>query len=182
MKPSTLAVALLTTGVATAQQNGGGGAAASYKKMSQLRGADLGSSPRTASRATVGDDNIADEAALLAKCMALSDDKGCDADASCTWCTAGAVPSACYPTVMSSKLPAGVFECSKKASSSAVKIEQPVAQESKKVSSTKKGQTFNLKEGVTLTLSASEVDPNFCDASSPLSEAGYMNGELCFGI
>lgn len=26
-----------------------------------------------------------------------------------------------------------------------------------------------------MTLSAAEVDPNFCDASSPLSEAGYMN-------
>ena len=38
-------------------------------------------------------------------------------------------------------------------------------------------QTFNLKEGVTLTMSAGEVDKDFCDASSPVSLAGYMSGE-----
>jgi hypothetical protein len=43
---------------------------------------------------------------------------------------------------------------------------------------TKKVQTFNLKENITLTLSSAEVDKNFCDPSSPLSLAGYMNGEI----
>ncbi len=42
----------------------------------------------------------------------------------------------------------------------------------------KKIQTFNLKEGITLTLSSDEVDKSFCDPSSPLSLAGYMNGEF----
>jgi hypothetical protein len=39
-------------------------------------------------------------------------------------------------------------------------------------------QTFHLKENITLTLSSAEVDKNFCDPSSPLSLAGYMNGEI----
>ena len=39
-------------------------------------------------------------------------------------------------------------------------------------------QTFRLKENITLTLSSAEVDKNFCDPSSPLSLAGYMNGEI----
>jgi len=39
----------------------------------------------------------------------------------------------------------------------------------------KRVETFNLKEGVTLTMSSGEVDKNFCDASSPLSLAGYMD-------
>lgn len=43
---------------------------------------------------------------------------------------------------------------------------------------TKKVQTFDLKENITLTLSSAEVDKNFCDPSSPLSLAGYMNGEI----
>ena len=39
-------------------------------------------------------------------------------------------------------------------------------------------QSFTLKEGITLTLSSAEVDKNFCDPSSPLSLAGYMNGKI----
>ena len=41
----------------------------------------------------------------------------------------------------------------------------------------KRVQTFHLKENITHTLSSAEVDKNFCDPSSPLSLAGYMNGE-----
>ena len=37
--------------------------------------------------------------------------------------------------------------------------------------------TLQLQEGVTHTLDSAEVDGEFCDASSPLSYAGYMNGE-----
>ena len=43
---------------------------------------------------------------------------------------------------------------------------------------TERVQSFTLKEGITLTLSSAEVDKNFCDPSSPLSLAGYMNGEI----
>ena len=51
--------------------------------------------------------------------------------------------------------------------------------ESKKVmkAKIKATQTFILEEGVTLTLDSAEVDKEFCDASSDLSLAGYMNGE-----
>lgn len=55
---------------------------------------------------------------------------------------------------------------------------ETVATIKKKTTTRKKRvQTFNLKENITLTLSSAEVDKNFCDPSSPLSLAGYMNGE-----
>ena len=41
----------------------------------------------------------------------------------------------------------------------------------------KKSQNF-LLDGVELNLSSDEVAADFCDAASPLSLAGYMNGEL----
>jgi fructose-1,6-bisphosphatase len=40
-----------------------------------------------------------------------------------------------------------------------------------------KVQSF-LMDGVELNLSSDEVAPDFCDAASPLSLAGYMNGEF----
>jgi hypothetical protein len=40
-----------------------------------------------------------------------------------------------------------------------------------------KSQIF-LLDGVELTLSSDEVAADFCDAASPLSLAGYMNGEF----
>lgn len=172
MKPSTLAVALLTAslGAVTNAQHVGGGA--QYKRVKTIRGS--ASSPRAAR--LLGD---ADESELLATCGALSSSGNCNSNNSCTWCDAGAVPSACYPTVMTSKLPAGVFQCSTKSAAKAAEfaedtIVEAALPEEKKVS--KKGkQTFNLKEGVTLTLDTAEVDKDFCDASSPLSLAGYMN-------
>ena len=82
---------------------------------------------------------------------------------------------------MTSKLPAGVFQCSTKSAAKAAEFAEDTIVEAalpeKKVSKKVK-QTFNLKEGVTLTLDTAEVDKDFCDASSPLSLAGYMNGEL----
>ncbi len=44
-----------------------------------------------------------------------------------------------------------------------------------------KVQSF-VMEGVELNLSSGEVAGDFCDAASPLSLAGYMNGEflLCY--
>ncbi len=35
-------------------------------------------------------------------------------------------------------------------------------------------------EGVELNLATDEVAGDFCDASSPLSLAGYMNGEFLY--
>eukprot|EP00928_Gymnodinium_smaydae_P001669 TRINITY_DN105_c1_g1_i6.p1 TRINITY_DN105_c1_g1~~TRINITY_DN105_c1_g1_i6.p1 ORF type:complete len:400 (-),score=106.27 TRINITY_DN105_c1_g1_i6:343-1542(-) len=37
----------------------------------------------------------------------------CLADSKCTWCEAGAVPSACFTKENAAKLPSGVFECQK---------------------------------------------------------------------
>lgn len=39
------------------------------------------------------------------------DKTACSNDKTCSWCTAGAVPSACYSVEDAHKLPAGVFEC-----------------------------------------------------------------------
>jgi len=184
MKPSTLALALLTAPLGATSAQHVVGAAAQYNKMTQLRGADLSSSPR----ATTGGRGVAapslgaadDEGALLATCTALSAQGGCNANDSCSWCLSGAVPSACYPTVMTPQLAEGVFQCDKKATIESVAedivnvvVEEPVAVEEQKT--TRKVQTFNLKEGITLTMSSAEVDKGFCDASSPLSMAGYMN-------
>mmetsp|Transcript_29880 Transcript_29880/g.54929 ORF Transcript_29880/g.54929 Transcript_29880/m.54929 type:complete len:637 (-) Transcript_29880:854-2764(-) len=182
MKPSTLAVAILTApAVTNAQQGGGGGGfgepAAQYKRMKTIRG---NSSPPRA-RLLTGDP---DEAAMLATCSALSASGDCNSDDSCTWCLSGAIPSACYPTVMTSRLAAGVFDCSGKnveqtvAKTETVVVESdtpPLPKEKKTSKKTKASYTFNLKAGVTHTLDAAEVDGNFCDASSPLSLAGYMN-------
>lgn len=80
---------------------------------------------------------------------------------------------------MTAKLPAGVFQCEKTTTTTTTIVqsaEMPEAVVAAPLS--KKVQKFNLKESLTLTLSSSEVDKNFCDASSPLSLAGYMNGEL----
>ena len=38
----------------------------------------------------------------------------CMADAKCTWCFSGAVPSACYDLADAAGLPAGVFNCEAK--------------------------------------------------------------------
>ena len=72
---------------------------------------------------------------------------------------------------MTARLPAGVFQCDKTTTILEAAETPAAAAVSKKV------QTFNLKESITLTLSSAEVDKSFCDASSPLSLAGYMNGE-----
>ena len=38
----------------------------------------------------------------------------CDADAACTWCKCGALPSQCWTLDDAKKLPAGVYTCDKK--------------------------------------------------------------------
>mmetsp|Transcript_21471 Transcript_21471/g.45888 ORF Transcript_21471/g.45888 Transcript_21471/m.45888 type:complete len:607 (-) Transcript_21471:76-1896(-) len=159
MKPSTVAVALLTAplgAVTNGQQVGGGGPAPQYKRMKTIRGQ---SSPRA--RLLTGEAGT-DEAELLTTCGALKAGGDCNSNESCTWCVAGAVPSACYPSEMTSRLPEGVFDCGAK-------------QAKANLAEVAASQIFYLKEGVTLTLDTAEVDKDFCDASSPLSLAGYMN-------
>lgn len=186
MKPSAVAVALLTAPLGAATAQVAAGTAASYKKMSQLRGADLSSSPRTTGghSAPLLVAEAGDESDLLSKCTALAGRGDCNAEDSCAWCVAGAVPSACYPTMMTSQLPEGVFQCNKNSAllnsvgSVGEDLAKAIVEDLDLVEEPllkKKVQTFNLKEGITLKLSAGEVDPNFCDASSNLSEAGYMN-------
>ena len=161
MKASSLALSVLIT-TTTAQHYGE--ADAQFKKMAALRGVSASSK--------IGSSGFADEAAAIAKCTPLADKVGCNANDSCTWCESGATGNACYPSMLTKQLPSAVFKCDGKEEASVPK----------NVDKTKKAtgvnvQTFNLKEGVTLTMSAGEVDKDFCDASSPVSLAGYMSGE-----
>ncbi|KAL9187053.1 hypothetical protein ACHAXT_010773 [Thalassiosira profunda] len=162
MKMKDLLLATLLAG-AGAQQ--AAAPAPQYKKMKTIRG---GGSTTSLKRVALESarlnadapkvDGMADD---LATCIALTAEDQCQKNGACTWCEAGAVPSACYPSSMTAQLPAGVFMCDKN--------EQAEEKTERKV------ETFDLVEGVTLTLDAAEVDKDFCDASSPLSLAGYMN-------
>ena len=167
MKASSLALSVLTAAgpiVGTAAQQQHGEAAAQYKKMAALRGVSASS--------TIGNSGIADEAAAIAKCTPLTDKVGCNANDSCTWCESGATGNACYPSMLTKELPSAVFKCDGKEEAYVLKKEDKT-----KKATNVNVQTFNLKEGVTLTMSAGEVDKDFCDASSPVSLAGYMSGE-----
>merc|ERR1719321_2387223 len=46
------------------------------------------------------------------KCQSYTADAQCNADKTCTWCTAAAVPSACYTKSDAKSLPPAVFTCS----------------------------------------------------------------------
>jgi hypothetical protein len=186
MKLSALALALLATPfVGTAAQHSvvGGGVSTKYKKM--IRGADLSTTsiagPRLTAlpllNAAAGDDDTNNTDDLVTTCASLSasGQSGCNANDSCSWCLSGAIPSACYPATMTARLPAGVFQCDK--TTAIVEAAETPAAAAAATAVSKKVQTFNLKESITLTLSSAEVDKSFCDASSPLSLAGYMNGE-----
>ena len=77
--------------------------------------------------------------------------------------------------MLTKELPSAVFKCDGKEEE---EKNASVQNEDKTKKATNVNvQTFNLKEGVTLTMSAGEVDKDFCDASSPVSLAGYMSGE-----
>ncbi len=176
MKLPALALALFTAPfVGTAAQHsvvGGGVSTTKYKKM--IRGADLAtaSTPGPRLPALPLLDAVGKDDKLIKTCASLSPrgKSDCNANDSCSWCLSKAIPSACYPATMTAKLASGVFQCDKTATILQA-AETPAAAFSKKV------QTFNLKEGITLTLSSSEVANSFCDASSQSSLAGYMNGE-----
>ena len=196
MKLSALALALLAAPIVgtTAQHGGGGGNGGStttkYKKM--IRGADdlattaTTAGPRPALPLILNADGDTTSEELVKTCASLSatGQNGCNANTSCSWCVSGAIPSACYPTSMVSQLAGGVFQCDKKETTSTTTTtttfdvqHQAAEMTPAAATSSKKVQTFNLKESITLTLSSSEVDKSFCDASSPLSLAGYMNGK-----
>jgi hypothetical protein len=194
MKLSALALALLAAPIVgtTAQHGGGGGNGGStttkYKKM--IRGADdlattATAGPRPALPLILNADGDTTTGELVKTCASLSatGQGGCNANTSCSWCVSGAIPSACYPASMVSQLAGGVFQCDKKETTSTTTTttfdvqHQAAEMTPAAATSSKKVQTFNLKESITLTLSSSEVDKSFCDASSPLSLAGYMNGK-----
>ena len=200
MKLSAPALALLAAPiVGTTAQHGGGGNGGStttkYKKM--IRGADndlattATAGPRPALPLLLNDgDTTTGELVKTCASLSATGQNGCNANTSCSWCVSGAIPSACYPASMTAQLPGGVFQCDKKEMTStsttttydvqhqAAEMTPAAAAEVASANiSKKKVQTFNLKESITLTLSSSEVDKSFCDASSPLSLAGYMNGK-----
>ncbi|KAL3777836.1 hypothetical protein ACHAW5_003030 [Stephanodiscus triporus] len=114
--------------------------------------------------------------AVQARCQPLVK-LDCDASPDCTWCESRAVSSACYATSLArTRLPKETFVCDaeKKVEGTAV-LEGAGGTGSASIKEKKKVETFDLVEGLTLTLSSAEVDKTFCDASSPLSMAGYMN-------
>ncbi|KAL7504889.1 hypothetical protein ACHAXN_002443 [Cyclotella atomus] len=126
------------------------------------------------------DIKVGDDAQDIAACAAHTTSSDCSEN-NCSWCESKAVSSSCYPSSMVGRLPAGVFECGAKvsveeSSQDVAKeedtVEEMVAEEEKKQVRSEK---FNLKEGITLTLSSDAVDKDFCDPNSDVSLAGYMN-------
>lgn len=50
-------------------------------------------------------------APLFDPCMAYKDEGACHTNATCTWCTAGAIPSECLSQDLAKMLPSAVFKC-----------------------------------------------------------------------
>jgi hypothetical protein len=172
-----------------------------YARINKLRGVDLGSSPKKikltnnridASNAIHLDAatklelalhkiKVGDDAADLAACAAHTTVDECSG--TCSWCDSKAVSSACYPTEMTGRLPAGVFECATKEEREEVvtsrleRLVDRLEDLKKKDEKVVRSEFFNLKEGITLTLTSDAVDKEFCDPNSDVSLAGYMNGE-----
>jgi len=182
MKLSTLALAALTMGTAHAQH------AEFYKKVSQLRGAET---PPAAPQGGITDDSDDIDQNLLNMCQ-QQDDTSCGTHEDCVWCDCEAVPSSCFSKQAAHKLPDRVYSCAFSSSDAAVviesiseKVEEAIEEAVEKVEKSwqataekaTKVQSF-LMEGVELNLATDEVASDFCDASSPLSLAGYMNGEF----
>ena len=173
MKLSTLALAALTMGTAHAQQ------AELYKKINQLRGSDYLSAPQGV---TDNSDDI--DQKLLQMCQQTSDVTSCNSNEDCTWCECEAVPSSCFSKQAAHLLPDRVYKCAgDKSISEQVEevMDEVEVKMEKSWQATAEGatrvQSF-LMDGVELNLATDEVPGDFCDASSPLSLAGYMNGKL----
>ena len=123
---------------------------------------------------------------LLAICQALPNES-CNSNKDCVWCQCAAVPSSCFSRQVAPLLPNHVYTCEEDVATSISADVEEVIQEAvvKKVDQSwqataekaTKVQTF-LLDGVELHLSTDEVAADFCDAASPLSLAGYMNGEF----
>jgi hypothetical protein len=188
MKLSPLALATaLTLGKSTTEAQQLGAVAAQYKKLSQLRGVNPSSnnSPKLP-KDEVPDDNI--DPKLLALCHSIPDIDGCHANELCTWCNCGALPSSCFSKQSAPFLPPKVYTCDMNNENAAAqqpseekeeeevveKVDQSWQTTAEKAT---KVQSF-LMDGVELNLSSDEVAADFCDAASPLSLAGYMNGEF----
>eukprot|EP00241_Pyramimonas_parkeae_P011759 CAMPEP_0114250926 /NCGR_PEP_ID=MMETSP0058-20121206/14973_1 /TAXON_ID=36894 /ORGANISM="Pyramimonas parkeae, CCMP726" /LENGTH=208 /DNA_ID=CAMNT_0001364645 /DNA_START=167 /DNA_END=793 /DNA_ORIENTATION=- len=57
------------------------------------------------------------------ECISLKTEDSCHSDATCSWCTAGAVPSECVPKSIAKNLPAGVFKCDAAAAAAGSEVE-----------------------------------------------------------
>jgi hypothetical protein len=137
-----------------------------------------------------------DDAAELALCQPFANEKECNASPTCSWCKSGAVSSSCYPSDFTARLPAGVFECASKSevgerarmvASRMERLEERIISKAEEVvvevaEKKLKSEFFNLKHGITLTLTSDSVDKEFCDPNSDVSLAGYMNGECLWHL
>ena len=171
---------------------GGGAVVPRYEKISLLRrGADpaaLASSSSSLSNTATAtaddaaasssdDDEDDDDMAIQAKCQPLHESE-CDRARDCTWCVSRAVPSKCYASSLVARLPEKTFECAAgTTTASASSSESSAEKKEKEEEKNEVVEVFDFAGGTTLTLSSAEVDKTFCDASSPISLAGYMNGE-----
>ena len=182
LSPLALATALTLGNTVTteAQQQQLGAVAAQYKKLSQLRGVNPSSNNSPLPK-DVPDDNI--DPKLLALCKGFDHDiDGCKANELCTWCNCGALPSSCFSKQSAPFLPPKVYTCDMNNENSAEQPEEKIVgkvDQSWQATAEKatKVQSF-VMDGVELNLSSDEVAADFCDAASPLSLAGYMNGEF----
>ena len=183
LSPLALATALTLGKSTTAQQLGA--VASQYKKLSQLRGVNPSSSNNSPKLPKdVPDDNI--DPKLLALCHSIPDIDGCHANELCTWCNCGALPSSCFSKQSAPFLPPKVYTCDMNENAAQQPSEEKEEEAVEKVDDQSwqataekatKVQSF-LMDGVELNLSSDEVAADFCDAASPLSLAGYMNGEF----
>ena len=180
---AALAVTILTSTIT-------GSTAQEYNHINKLRGVSAAAEGVSTTTTIDGQNNNqqrrldnGNPMSEILECTSLTEQTGCNANADCSWCASAAVPiDGCYPSMLTSQLPSQVFKCDGVEKENDV---LPAVKEEKDVSSLKATnvQTFNF-EGVSLTMSAGEVDGDFCDNSSPISLAGYMNGtcSLCVSL
>ncbi|EJK62148.1 hypothetical protein THAOC_17255 [Thalassiosira oceanica] len=162
LSSSLLPIALSSTVIA--QRNG-----AEFKRIHTLRGASPDDANRTPSGSTT---RILSDADDVKACGANKNRDGCNGKDLCTWCESEAVSSACYPSHLTDRLASSVFQCD--GSGSSHDREAPGLAGESEPEKKPKVQTFNLKEGITLTMSSDVVDKDFCDGSSS-GIAGYMS-------
>jgi hypothetical protein len=179
MKHSALALALLASRISSSAGQGGGGGGGGggavvprYEKISPLRRAPtppLSPPPRPREKKETkeeknevfeDEDVMIDDIITQTGCYPLSDIE-CDNARNCQWCEEQCIgrDEACPFAETTSPTP------------------RPREKKETKETKNKVVEVFDFAGGTTLTLSSEEVDKTFCDASSPISLAGYMNGE-----